>query len=763
MRRARRGAAVCCGWIALATFAGCSDRALDERAQATCDAVSAEHFDEALALSAEGSSASGAGRPLAECRCIAFLSLSNREGCTSLLGPLLREPAAADWVPHPVLTKLMVRTWQAEGDLDDAARLATRAAPLHHDDLELLQLELALRSSLEDEDAVLAEIETRLGSDPSWTAERLVLSLAWRRRARFDDALRVLGSDPPPLDHPLVLPWYESKVAAQAAAGDLAAVQATFAEWRRTGWDPIDLEARYALRISTGQLVDPEHNTIDLLRGALAHQDQIRDRKLLWGLHRRLITDLLAAGRPELALEAYDEAIKVVPLDGITREEIERAVRVADGSIASDDVAQLRFAFAADARGGELWISPGPDEAPDSGYRAHPIASDAPIVVSARPGLHPLRWVVHDAKGATRASGAVWPEPGHATEIRPTLGAALAPASWTPTPRPPADGRRRVFVILGDCADWRLTEYLRARGELPFENHLFEDGYRAVLESRPAFTAAAMQSLVWPAPPAAIDTLGWIQRFGLELGALEAVGRNPVGWLSWVLPERPNLFETLGAGPLVTANMLLAHGRIEAGRHAELIGPAGEHRNLSSISAQRALRADELERYPTLMHDPDTKKFSETIAAEMDSAERIAREGRVDFLFLRLEALDLLTHAHFGALDGRGQDDAQGPLLDAYRYIDERLAGLEGVLDQDDWLVYLSDHGIRSSMQHEEDAVFVAIGEGVPTGRAPGQPSLRGVPRSLAAMLGVETDWPAGNATPWLGTHEGHSELAAQP
>jgi hypothetical protein len=209
--------------------------------------------------------------------------------------------------------------------------------------------------------------------------------------------------------------------------------------------------------------------------------------------------------------------------------------------------------------------------------------------------------------------------------------------------------------------------------------------------------------------------------------------------------------------------MLLAHGRIEAGRHAELIGPAGEHRNLSSISAQRALRADELERYPTLMHDPDTKKFSETIAAEMDSAERIAREGRVDFLFLRLEALDLLTHAHFGALDGRGQDDAQGPLLDAYRYIDERLAGLEGVLDQDDWLVYLSDHGIRSSMQHEEDAVFVAIGEGVPTGRAPGQPSLRGVPRSLAAMLGVETDWPAGNATPWLGTHEGHSELAAQP
>ena len=42
---------------------------------------------------------------------------------------------------------------------------------------------------------------------------------------------------------------------------------------------------------------------------------------------------------------------------------------------------------------------------------------------------------------------------------------------------------------------------------------------------------------------------------------------------SYVLPTRPNLFETLGAGPVVTANMLLAHGRIDAGRHAELIGP----------------------------------------------------------------------------------------------------------------------------------------------------------------------------------------------
>ena len=53
-------------------------------------------------------------------------------------------------------------------------------------------------------------------------------------------------------------------------------------------------------------------------------------------------------------------------------------------------------------------------------------------------------------------------------------------------------------------------------------------------------------------------------------------------------------------------------------------------------------------------------------------------------------------------------------------------------------------------MQHEEGAIFAVLGEGVPRGRAPGMPALRGVPRSLAAMFGVETDWPETGASPWL-------------
>jgi hypothetical protein len=196
--------------------------------------------------------------------------------------------------------------------------------------------------------------------------------------------------------------------------------------------------------------------------------------------------------------------------------------------------------------------------------------------------------------------------------------------------------------------------------------------------------------------------------------------------------------------------MLLTHGKLDVGRQAELIGPHGHREDLPAPRAYRALTPAELARHPALDVGADTRKFAQTIAAEMDAAEAIAREGHVDFLFLRLEALDLLTHSGFSQIDGSGQDDGQGSLLSAYRYIDERLAALHALLDEDDWLVYLSDHGIRSAMQHEEDAIFVVLGEGVPAGRANGKPALRGVPKGLAAMFGVPTGWPDTGALGWL-------------
>lgn len=741
---------------------GCESGADQATANATCEALAGEQFEEAIALSTQGAGPTGAGREIAECRCLAFLSMGDRAGCTDLLSPLLGDELAADWVPHSVLTKLMVRLWQAQGEIEKATALVRRAAPVHRHDLDLLQLEVMLRSSSESEDeaSVLRSIESRIDADPSSIPQRIVLALGWKRRSAYDDVLRVLGDQPPPKGHPLTLAWNESRIQAQAALGDLPAVQTSFDDWRQTGWDPVDLEARYALRLSVEQLIDPAHHTIDLLRESIAAGDAVRDPNLKWGLHRRLIAELLSAGEPEQALSAYDAAEKIVSLEGITREEIERAIRLARGDIDQDAPGGLLFHIDPALAGGTLSLSPGPALAPDAGYAEYALGEKQTLRVPVETGLHPRRWILRDAERKVRASGAIWAEAGREISLQPELRPPHSAAALADLSRKPADGRRRVFAILADCGDWRLTEYLRRRGDLPFHEKLFSEGHRSVLESRPAFTAAALQSLVWPAKEAAMDPLGWIHHLGLELAGLEAVGQNPVEFLSWVLPERPNLFETLGAGPRVTANMLLSHGRIEAGRHAEVIGPDGTQSELPSADAYRELQPEERAAYPALLHDAKTRQFSETIAAEMDAAEDIARAGEVDFLFLRLEALDLMTHSHFAALDGRGQDDGLGPLLDTYRYIDARLAGLYAALDADDWLVVMSDHGIRSAMQHEEDALFFAIGEGVPAGRAPGRPGIRGVPASLAAMLHEETAWPNTGATPWLNPESLKAEAA---
>ena len=229
---------------------------------------------------------------------------------------------------------------------------------------------------------------------------------------------------------------------------------------------------------------------------------------------------------------------------------------------------------------------------------------------------------------------------------------------------------------------------------------------------------------------------------GSEVGGLASVGRNPLGFLEAFLPESASLFDRVGAGDQVAANMLFTHGMIDAGHHAEVIGPRGARRIARTSRAFRALRPDELARHPALLAQRRARSHVEGIAAELDGALEVARAGEVDLLMLRIESLDILTHALFGELLGTRQDDGDSNLLAVYRYLDERIAELDAALDADDVLVVMSDHGIRTAMEHESDAIFVAVGSGVPTGRAAGSPDLAGVPRVLAGWLGIETSWP---------------------
>ena len=125
------------------------------------------------------------------------------------------------------------------------------------------------------------------------------------------------------------------------------------------------------------------------------------------------------------------------------------------------------------------------------------------------------------------------------TEPAPVRPVALARAG--------ADGKRRVAIVLLDCGDWRIVQYLRARGDLPVLDAMLADGYRAVLESDPPLTAAALEALVWPGRHGGASVVGLAHRLGVELAGLAWIGVNPFSALSWVLTQREDLFSTVGA------------------------------------------------------------------------------------------------------------------------------------------------------------------------------------------------------------------------
>jgi hypothetical protein len=132
----------------------------------------------------------------------------------------------------------------------------------------------------------------------------------------------------------------------------------------------------------------------------------------------------------------------------------------------------------------------------------------------------------------------------------------------------------------------------------------------------------------------------------------------------------------------------------------------------------------------------------------MDAAQALVAARKLDLFALRVEALDILTHAHFAQAVQEGQDDGAGLLFDVYRYLDARLGSLYAELDADDRLVVMSDHGIRTAMEHDKPALFIATGPGLPVARVPGTPSLRGVPRALAQLVGIDAPWPDAGLVP---------------
>jgi len=722
-----------------------------------CDAVTAGDWQAVIAGTEGRTGDDETGRAAIECRCMALLATDRGDACIDLLEATLDAEGTGGgdtkWSPRPELAVHLIQTWRDRSRIGEAAKLARRAAHRYPDDPDLFFLELETRSSVEDEESLLRELRARVPESGSGSV-RMRVSLANRYLFRGDpeSAMAVLGDAPPEPSPAATGLWFDTRGMALAADDDIAGVLAHYRRWRAAGGDPTELAARYAVTLSIAGLADPETRPARLLGNAWADVDRLSDSKLQEALAIRLILTLVNDDDTEGALAVYDEARERFPMAGLSRDELQRAAahqlqRDSPGEVLRGTI---RLSVSGRRPGDRLLLSPDDSAPVDAAFESIAVPGMGELVVTRDIGTAPLRWVYRDAEGHVLGSATANPIPGATVEIAIEAHTPKAPERISLSRRP-GDGHRRVVLLLLDCGDWRIVQYLRARGELPVLGELLRTGHRAVLESDPPLTAAALEALVWPTRRSDVSFVGLVHRVGVELAGLASVGENPFARLEWLLPEAEDLFSELGRENRAVANLLLAHGSIRAGRHGEITGPFGSRRRIPIAQSARDLRADEREAWPALAAAPAGRDalHVRTIAAEFDTATEIASAKEVDLLALRIEPLDILTHAHFAETVRNGQDDGESLLYSVYRYVDARTLEVHDALDEDDVLIVMSDHGIRTAMEHSPHGMFVAVGPGVPVGRAHGRPALRGVAAVLSDLFDVQTDWPHTGVAPW--------------
>ncbi len=721
--------------VALGLLGYSSFRSLERAAavEASCEAT-----DPALALElgaglVEGLDPSDPLLPLAvECRCGAFVSSGRATECAGLVGATL-DRAGGDWVDGQALDRIGLHLAAAgQPEVTDrfytaAARTVAMTAP------RLGHWALAL-SALGDPSRLTGAFLPALRALPEAESTSLRIDLARRigESGGTAEALALL-EPPPPTTSPSRDAWHRARAEIVARGGDVAELSRGLADWERAGGDPRYIGLVYASELSRRHLFDNERSPAELLRTTLAAAPDDIPRVDLEGAYLRLLFEAAAESGPGVVPAIAEEArARGVVLDDALISQF----AVTDVAPATGLTAELRLPGS--AAGGSVTVLVHGDHADEAG-RTLPIPPDGVVRIPVTSAAHPTRWVVSTAAGARLVSGTT----GAATSAPIADRAPVPFAAPADLTRAPADGHRRLFVVIGDCMDWHLVRYLQARGELPTLRAMEPLSLSGVVHSEPAFTGAAMEKLAHPRVVNQVTVADYVHSLGVELQGLEAVGVNPFAGLRWVLPESPYLADVVGAGPRRALNLLFSHGNIDAGRHAEIVGP-NLARTPLDLAHTRSLTAEELAAMADATPPDDVPRaFLEEMAAEFDAALARVTAKDVDLLLLRVEQTDLLTHRHYGRVVATDTDDGANPLYMAYRYVDLRLGELLRATDGDDVVLFMSDHGIENSLVHSPDAMFIAFGAGEP-GRLGTETLIDELPRVFTGLLGVEPDprWP---------------------
>ncbi len=732
MRRGARAALLLV--LALALVALLVDSVRDARRELlvteTCDLVASGQPEEALARS-EDSRAEGSA--LLECRAFAHLALgAAEEAAREVRRGLARAPEAA---LDAMLAERLSDALYASGAPEDAlvlVRAGLRASPAR---LPLRVREVRALLATDVDAAMKAAVRHRRETSGDERVRFLFATLGELERLEAYGAVLQLTAPPaPPLVPERRRWWHASRVFAFAMLGEPERVLDEERAWRAAGDEERVITLYGDLALGFANLQAGQRGSTDSMLAALrayaagpALEDVEPTAELLAD---RLIYSLFAARRDADARAVQSELRALFPrftFDDTLDELI--SVRELSRRRAPPSDIELRLS-------GEQPFTVVVSR-PEAQRHLPPatLASGTAFRFARAPEAMPIWVQLRDDTGASRGSASLLPTPGEDLRLSITpepQGPALSPVQ---EPRP-GDGKRRVFAVLLDGGDWRLWRGADLVLGAPFLRYVDHAALRGRLLSSPPQTATAIAKIVRPSTGARASFVEEMFSLGVQTAQV-LEGQNLFAPLSLLLPDRPDVFEALARGGRSSVNLLLKKASIDPGRVDMITRPDLRREPFARPPRFRALRADELALLPNGEIPAEASYDFTEVAGAFDALEAAIRDESLDFAMVHVDGTDTLAHATGNEL--RHKDTRSPPaLLSLYRYVDHRLASVLPLIDDDDVLVVFSDHGIRNSVEHDEQALFLALGGGLRPGTFDELMPLDGVPHLLLSLLGVD-------------------------
>ena len=516
-----------------------------------------------------------------------------------------------------------------------------------------------------------------------------------------------------------------------------------------------------------------------LLRAALAETRGRASEGLRRALATRLVLTLVNA-------EQTDEALARLRRRGGAAREQRALARRDRARGALEALSDARVS--SQPRRARLPRSPTRSRATCSGSRPSPSAGPTPttrrcalpangkLEALRAEGVAPQRWVLRDARGrAARLGNASRRWRARASRSRSRRARRARPAA--PLARTRAAGRRPPPRRARAARLRRLAHRAvpaRARRAAGASTRCCATGHRAVLDSDPPLTAAALESIVWPERESGVSlrrarSPARRRARGARVDRPQSVRGARVG----AARERGSLRDARRgrAQRREPAARARRHprGPPRRGRRARTARSAQRRGRTRRARSRRARSARASRELATLASERDAH-LVHAIAAELDAAAAIAREREVDFFALRVEPLDILTHAHFAEAVRDGQDDGAGLLFS--RLPLPRRAPRRG--RRRARRRRRADRDVRPRHPHRDGALArrdLRRGGRRRAGRAarPGARRCAASRARRADLLGVATRWPDTGVAPFasgeraLASRARRSDLPARP